>query len=94
MTSWPPGASRVILLLCLSSGQTDAAAALRDDFSAKDMRYDRNAVHFSDFAAKHVQQPFAQFTRDAEAATLAPRFEYARLAWKEGTNSRKQAVSV
>ena len=38
--------------------------------------------------------PFPQFTRDAEAATLAPSFEYARLAWKEGTNSRKQAVSV
>jgi hypothetical protein len=32
--------------------------------------------------------------RDAEAATLAPRFEDARLAWKEGTDSRKQAVSV
>jgi hypothetical protein len=32
--------------------------------------------------------------RDAEAATLAPRFEDARLPWKEGTDSRKQAVSV
>ena len=32
--------------------------------------------------------------RAAEAATLAPRFEDARLAWKEGTDSRKQAVSV
>ena len=67
-----PGASRVILLLCLSSGKTDAEAALRDDFSAKDMRYDRNVRHFSDFAAKHVQQPFPQFTPRRRGCHASP----------------------